>query len=255
MPDAEIPRSKPAASAPATPRENGLLAALPRQDYERLLPDLEPVALPSGWTVYAAGERAGYLYLPTAGIVSQFHLTRDGASAEFALTGNEGVIGVESFLGGESSPTHAMVLDAGHAFRLKAQPLRDKFEQVGPLQELLLRYTQALIAQAGQVAACNRHHSLEQRACRWMLGCLDRSRSNALTMTHRMIATLLGVRRESVTGTIRALRRAEVIHCRRGHIAVLDRPRLEARACECYAVVRREYERLLPGHRHAQVAS
>lgn len=232
-----------------------MLAALPRQDYERLLPDLEPVALPSGWTVYAAGERTRYLYLLTAGIVSQFYLTRDGASAEFALTGNEGVIGVASFLGGESTPTQAMVLNAGHAFRLKAQPLRDEFEQVGPLQQLLLRYTQALIAQAGQVAACNRHHSLEQRACRWMLGCLDRSRSNALTMTHRLIAAMLGVRRESVTAVIRALHRAEVIHCRRGHIAVLDRPRLEARACECYGVVRREYDRLLPGHREAQSAS
>ena len=244
-----------AVAAPHTPRQNQLLAALPREDYERLLPDLEPVALPLGWTVYAAGEREKYLYLLTAGIVSQFYLTQNGASAGFAVTGSEGVIGVASFLGGESTPSQSVVLNAGFAFRLEAEQVKGEFEHVGPLQHLLLRYTQALIAQTGQIAVCNRHHSHEQRVCRWILSCLDRSSSNVLTMTHNVIADMLGVRREGVTETAGKLQQAGLIRCRRGQIALLDRPRLEARTCECYTVVKREYDRLLPGSRPAEVVS
>ena len=241
-------------STPPSPRQNLLLAALPEENYERLLPDLEPVALPAGWTVYGAGERERHLYFLAAGIVSQFYLTQSGASAEFALTGSEGVIGVASFLGGESTPSQAVVLNTGYAYRLEAELLKSEFAQVGPLQQLLLRYTQALIAQAGQIAVCNRHHYLEQRVCRWMVSCLDRSPSNVLTMTHELIADRLGVRREGITEVAGKLQQAQLIRYRHGRIAVLDRPRLEARTCECYAVVKREYDRLLPNHARAQAS-
>ncbi len=249
------PGRKPAVSAPYAPRQNQLLAALPAEDYERLLPDLEPVALPLGWTIYGAGEREKYLYLLTAGIVSQFYVTQDGASAEFAITGSEGVIGVASILGGESTPSQAVVLNSGYAYRLDAESLKGELEHVGPLQQLLLRYMQALIEQAGQVAVCNRHHSLEQRVCRWILSCLDRSPSNVLTMTHKLIADMLGVRREGITEAAGKLQQAGLICCRRRYLAVLDRPRLEARTCECYAVVKREYDRLLPRSRPAEAVS
>ena len=172
-----------AVSAPHAPRQNHLLAALPREDYERLLPHLEPVPLPLGWTVYGAGDRQKYLYFLTAGIVSRFYVTENGASAEFAVTGSEGVIGVALFLGGESTPSQAVVLSAGYAYRLEADLLKNEFEHDGPLPHLLLRYTQALITQTAQTAVCNRHHSLEQQLCRWILSCLDRLPSNELTMT------------------------------------------------------------------------
>ena len=234
-----------APSAQHTPRQNRLLAALPLEDYERLLPDLEPVPLPLGWTVHRAGDRDKYLYFLTAGIVSRFYVMENGASAEFGVTGSEGVIGVASFLGGETTLSQAAVLSAGHAYRLGADLLKTKFKHDGPLPRLLLRYTQALIAQTGQIAACNRHHSLEQQLCRWILSRLDRLPSNELTMTQELISNMLGVRREGVTEAAGRLQKAGLIHYSRGHIAVLDRPRLEAQACECYAVVKQEYDRLL----------
>lgn len=238
-------KGKRALFAQHTPRQNQLLAALPPEDYARLLPALQPVPLPLGWTVHSAGEREKYLYFPTAGIVSRFYVMEDGASAHFALTGSEGVIGVASFLSGESTPSQAVVLSAGHAYRLAAHLLKAEFEHDGVLPQSLLRYIQALIAQTGQVAVCNRHHSLEQQLCRWILSSLDRLPSNELTMTHDVIAEMLGVRRESVTDAAGRLQKAGLIHYSRGHIAVLDRARLEAQVCECYAVVKREYDRLL----------
>ncbi len=221
------------------------LQQLPADDYERLLPHLESVPLPLGWTVHGAGELENYLYFLTAGIVSRFCVTDSGASKEFAVTGREGVIGVASFLGGESTPTRADVLSTGHAYRLGADLLKSEFEHDGPLPRLLLRYIKALITQVGQIAACNRHHPLEQRLCRWILSCLDRLPSNELTMTQGMIARMLGVRREGVTAAAGRLQQAGLIHYHRGHIAVLDRPQLEAQACECYAVVKRAHDELL----------
>ena len=236
---------KRALFAQHTPRQNQLLAALPPEDYARLLPALQPVPLPVGWTVHNAGDREKYLYFITAGIVSRFYVMEDGASAHFALTGSEGVIGVASFLSGESTPSQAVVLSAGHAYRLGAHLLKNEFEHDGLLPQLLLRYIQALIAQTGQVAVCNRHHSLEQQLCRWILSSLDRLPSNELTMTQDLISDMLGVRRESVTDAAGKLQKAGLIRYSRGHIVVLDRPRLEAQVCECYAVVKREYDRLL----------
>jgi CRP-like cAMP-binding protein len=246
---------KRALSAFHTPRQNHLLAALPLEDYERLLPHLEPVPLPLGWTVYRAGDQKNYLYFPTAGIVSRFYVTEKGQSAEFAVTGSEGVIGVTAFLGGESTPSEAVVLSAGYAYRLWADSVKNEFEHGGPLPHLLLRYTQALIAQIRQTAVCNRYHSVEQQLCRRILSGLDRLPSNELTMTQEMIADMLGVRREGVTEAAGKLQKAGLIRYSRGHIAVLDRPRLEAQACECYAVVKREYDLLLPGNRQTEVAS
>ena len=236
---------KRAVSAQQTPRQNHLLAALPLGDYERLLLDLEPVALPRGWTVHHAGDRQTYLYFLTAGIVSWFYVTLNGASAEFAVMGREGVIGVASFLGGESTPSQEVVVSAGCAYRLGADLLKNEFEHNRPLRRLLLRYTQALIAQTAQIAVCNRHHSLEQQLCRWILSNLDRLASNELAMTQELIADMLGVRRERVTEAAGKLQKAGLIQYSRGHIAVLDRSELEAQVCECYAVVKREYDRLL----------
>ncbi len=237
---------KRAVSAPHAPRQNQLLAALPLEDYERLLPDLEPVSLPRGWTVHRAGEREKCSYFLTGGIVSRFYVTRSGASAEFALTGSEGVIGVASFLGGESTPSQAVALSDSYAYRLEADVLKNQFEYNRPLSHLLLRYVQALITQTGQIAVCNRHHSLDQQLCRWILASLDRLPSNVLTMTQELIAHMLGVRREGVTEAAGKLQKAGLIHYSRGHISVLDRPQLEAQVCECYAVVKRAYDRLLP---------
>jgi CRP-like cAMP-binding protein len=238
-----------------SPRQNQLLAALPPGDYERLLPYLEPVSLAQGWTIHDAGERDKYLYFLTAGVVSRFYVTESGASAEFALTGSEGVIGLAAILGGESMPTRAVVQSAGHAYRLSAGVLKSKFRRDHPLQNLLLRYVQALIAQTGQVAACNRHHTLEQQLCRWMLSSLDRLPSDELAMTHELIGHMLGVRRESITQALGNLQRAGLIHCSRGQIAVLDRPGVEARACECHSIIKREYDRLAPGYLHAGLAA
>jgi len=232
-------------SSPDTPRRNQLLAALPREEYERLLPHLRPVPLPLGRTLYGTGVREEYLYFLTAGIVSRFYVTSSGASAGSAVTGSEGVIGVATFLGGESTPSHAVVRSAGHAYRLGMHQLKSELGRCGPLLHLLLRYTQALMTQTMQTAACNRHHTLQQRLCRLILTSLDRLPSNELTMTQELAADMLGVRREGVTEAAGKLHKAGLVHCDRGHIAVLDRPRLEAQACECYAVVKREYDRLL----------
>ena len=228
-----------------TPRQNAILAALPLDEYGRLLPNLEPVPLSPGWTVHRAGDQERYLYFITEGIVSRFYTTADGMSAENAATGSEGVVGVALFLGGESTLSEAVGVSPGYAYRLRASVLQNEFEHRGALPHLLLRYTQALMTQTGQIATCNRHHSLKQRLSRWILSCLDRLPANELTMTHELIARVLGVRREGVTEAAGKLQEAGLIHLSRGHIAVLDRPRLEAEACECYAVVKREYDRLL----------
>lgn len=238
-------------SAQPVPRHNQILAALPAYDYQRLLPDLVSVSLPLGWTLHGAGDRERYLYFLTAGVVSRVYVLENGASAEFAVTGSEGAIGLASFLGGESTPSQALVLSAGHAYRLGADVLRAEFARSSPLARLLLRYTQALIAQTGQIAVCNRHHLLEQQLCRWILSCADRVASNRLTMTHELIAHMLGVRREGVTEAAAKLQRAGLIHYARGHISMLDRPGLEAHACECYAVIKREYARMF-GREDAQ---
>jgi CRP-like cAMP-binding protein len=228
------------------PRQNHLLAALPPQDYERLLPNLELAHLPLGWAVYEAGGELGYVYFPTTSIVSLLYVMNDGAAAEIALTGCEGLVGIALFMGGETTPSRAVVQSAGHGYRLKAAVLKTEFDQGGTLQHLALRYTQALITQMAQTAVCNRHHSVEQQLCRWLLLSLDRLPSNQLTMTQELIANMLGVRREGVTEAAGKLQKAGLIHYSRGHIAVLDRPGLEARVCECYAVVKKEYDRLLP---------
>jgi CRP-like cAMP-binding protein len=231
---------------PDTPRVNRLLAALPLDVYERLLPGLTPVPLPRGWTLHRAGDPEKYLYFLTAGIVSRYYVTENGASAAFAVTGSEGVIGVASFLGGESTPSQAMVLSAGRAYRLGADRLKREFEHVGALPLLLLRYTQALIAQTTQTVVCNRFHSVEQQLCRCILSCIDRALSADLAITQESLADMLGVRREAVTQAAGRLQALGLIRYTRGRVAVLERRQLEARACECYAAVRQEYERLLP---------
>ena len=236
---------KRAAFEADSPRQNHLLAALPLEDYERLLPALESGPLPLGSTVYDAGERENYLYFLTGGAVCHLCVLKDGTSAAFAVTGSEGVIGVASFLGGESTPSQVRVVSAGHAYRLKAAVLKTQFKYGGPVQHVLLRYTQALITQMAQAAVCNRHHSLEQRLCHWILSCLDRVSLNELTITQRLIASMLGVRREGITEAAGKLQKAGLIQYNRGYIAVLDRRGLEARVCECYAVVKRESDRLL----------
>jgi CRP-like cAMP-binding protein len=225
--------------------KNLLLAALPAADYERLGPHLEPVALPLGWSLYESGDRQAHVFFPTEGIVSLLYVMENGASAEIAVTGNEGLIGISLFMGGGSTPSRAIVQSAGHAFRLGADILKGEFERGGPLQHLLLRFTQALITQMAQTAVCNRHHTVEQQLCRWLLLSLDRLSSNEVHMTQELIANMLGVRREGVTEAAGRLQEAGLIRYHRGQIAVLDRPGLEQRVCECYAVVKRESDRLL----------
>jgi CRP-like cAMP-binding protein len=243
------------APAQPMPSQNHLLAALPRQEYQRLVPDLEPCPLPLGWTIHDAGDRERYLYFITAGIVSRFYVTASGASAEFAVTGNEGVIGIAAFLGGGSTTSRATVLSPGYSYRLRAVRLQHEFEQDGPLPRLLLRYTRALMAQIGLISACKRHHTLEQRLCRWILCCLDRLPANEMALTQELIADMLGVRREGVTEAVGRLQKAGLIHCSRGHIVVVDRPALEGHACGCYAVLKREYDGLLADCRQAGASS
>jgi CRP-like cAMP-binding protein len=237
-------RDTPAISGRHNPKQNHLLAALPAADYERLLPDLELVPLPLGWAVYEAGGQLGYLYFPTTSIVSLLYVMEDGASAEIAVTGSDGLVGIALFMGGESTPSRAVVQSAGYGYRLRASILKREFALGGKLQHLALRYTQALITQMAQTAVCNRHHSVEQQLCRWLLLSLDRLPSNELTQ--ELIANMLGVRREGVTEAAGKLQADGLIHYSRGHITVLDRPRLEKRVCECYAVVKKEMDRLLP---------
>lgn len=228
------------------PRQNQLLAALPVGDYQRLLPHLDPVSFLPGGTLHGAGERQQELYFITAGIVSKRRAAESGAPEEFAVTGNEGVIGVASFLGGECMPSQAVALSSGHAYRLEVGVLNREFEHDGPLPRLLLRYMQALITQIGQNAACNRHHLVQQRLCRWILSCMDRLPSDELAVTQELVADVLGVRRTGITVAAGRLQDAGVIYWQRGQITVLDRAGLEERVCECYSVVKREYERLIP---------
>lgn len=231
---------------PHDPRQNHLLAALPADEYARLLPDLEWVPAPLGHVLYEPGVKMRHVYFPATSIVSLLYVMEDGASAEIAVVGNEGVVGVSLFMGGESTTSRAVVQSEGHAYRLKAQLLKDEFFRAGPMQHLLLRYTQALLTQMAQTAVCNRHHSLDQQFCRWLLLSLDRLSSNELVMTQELIANMLGVRREGVTEAAGNLQRDGLIEYRRGRIKVLDRAGVERRTCECYAVVKTEYDRLLP---------
>jgi CRP-like cAMP-binding protein len=230
---------------PLKPDQNHLLAALPEADYQRLLPHLEPVTLPFGLVLFEPGGKLRHLYFPASGIVALLYATENGSSTEIAVIGDEGVVGIALFMGGESTPSQAVVQSAGHGHRLKASVVKAEFALGGPLQQLLLRYTQALIAQMTQTAVCNRHHSVEQQLCRWLLLSLDRLPSNELAMTQELIANMLGVRREGVTVAAGALQEAGLIRYGRGHITVLDRSKLEKRVCECYAVVKREMDRLL----------
>jgi CRP-like cAMP-binding protein len=241
-----LPARRPAMPASHNPKQNQLLAALPEADYQRLLARLEFVKLPLGLVVFESGSKLRHLYFPASGIVSLLYAMENGASTEIAVIGNEGVVGIALFMGGESTPSRAVVQSAGYGYRLKATALKTEFERGGPLQHLLLRYTQALIAQMTQTAVCNRHHAVDQQLCRWLLLSLDRLPSNELAMTQELIANMLGVRREGVTEAAGRLQEAGLIRYRRGHITVLDRPKLEKRVCECYAVVKREMDRLLP---------
>ena len=234
-------------TATTTPKQNHLLAALPSADYKRLLPELEHVRLPLGQALYESGDGQAYAYFPTDSIVSLLLVMRNGASAEIAVVGNDGVVGIALFMGGETTPSRAVVQSAGSAYRLNDNLLKTEFERGGVLQHLLLRYTQALITQMAQTAVCNRHHAVEQQLCRWLLLSLDRLHSSELIMTQELIANMLGVRREGVTQAAGNLQAAGLIHYSRGRITVLDRPKLEARVCECYAVVKRESDRLLRG--------
>ena len=233
-------------SSPHTPKQNHLLDALPAADYARLLPDLELIPMPLGWALYESGDQLGYLYFPTTSIVSLLYVMESGASAEIAITGNEGLVGISLFMGGESTPSRAVVQSAGNGYRLKASILKMEFALGGNLQHLALRYTQALITQMAQTAVCNRHHALDQQLCRWLLLSLDRLPGNELRMTQELIANMLGVRREGVTEAAGNLQADGLIQYNRGHIKVLDRAKLEKRVCECYAVVKKEIERLLP---------
>jgi CRP-like cAMP-binding protein len=234
-------------SAGATdPRQNRLIAALPDAEWARWQPHFELVNMPLGKVLYESGGKLSHVYFPTTSIVSLLYVMEDGASAEIAVVGHDGVVGVSLFMGGESTTSRAVVQSAGHGFRLKSSLMMQEFNRGGPVLHLLLRYTQALITQMAQTAVCNRHHSLDQQLCRWLLLSLDRLRSKELVMTQELIANMLGVRREGVTEAAGNLQKDGLIRYRRGHITVLDRAGLERRSCECYAVVRKEYERLLP---------
>ncbi|MFC3339889.1 Crp/Fnr family transcriptional regulator [Paracandidimonas soli] len=228
------------------PRSNSLLAALPEAEWLRLKPMLEPVELPLGRVLYESGMKLSHVYFPTTAIVSLLYVMVNGASAEIAVVGREGLVGISLFMGGETTPSRAVVQSAGHGFRLRADCMKDEFNRAGPVLHLLLRYTQALLTQMAQTAVCNRHHSLDQQLCRWLLLSLDRLSGDEVVMTQELIANMLGVRREGVTEAASRLQAAGLIRYARGHIFVLDRPGLESRTCECYAVVKKEYDRLLP---------
>ncbi len=231
------------------PHQNHLLAALSPPEQERLYPHLQLVPLPLGKVLYESGDLMQHVYFPTDSIVSLLYVLADGASAEIAVVGNDGLIGIALFMGGETTPSRAIVQSAGFAYRLLGEPFKEEFHRNGGMQLLLLRYTQALITQMAQTAVCNRHHSVDQQLCRWLLLSLDRLTSNKLTMTQELIANMLGVRREGVTDAAGKLQKLGVIQYARGRITVLDRPKLERLCCECYAVVKKETDRLLP-YRH-----
>ncbi len=231
------------------PRQNHLLAALPEAEYGRLLPHLDLIELPLGEAIYESGDKLQYAYFPTDCIISLLYVMASGESAEIAVVGNEGVLGIALFMGGDTMPNRAVVQSAGLGYRLRSTLIQQEFGRNGPLPHLLLRYTQALITQMAQTAVCNRHHNVDQQLCRWLLLSLDRLPGNQLTMTQELIANMLGVRREGVTEAAGKLHRAGLIDYSRGHIIVLDRPGLEARVCECYQVVKTEFDRLLPALR------
>ncbi|GAC1599290.1 MAG: Crp/Fnr family transcriptional regulator [Ramlibacter sp.] len=228
------------------PRQNQLLAALASAEWERWEALLEPVELSLGQVLYESGSTLSHVYFPVDAIVSLLYVMENGASAEIAVVGNEGLVGVSLFMGGETTPSRAVVQSAGRGFRLEAGALKTEFNRAGPVLHLLLRYTQALITQMAQTAVCNRHHSLDQQLCRWLLLSLDRLKGSELVMTQELIANMLGVRREGVTEAALKLQSSGIIRYSRGRISVLDRPALEQRTCECYAVVKSEYDRLLP---------
>ncbi len=223
-----------------------MLAALPHAESQRWLPHLEAVDFSLGEVLYESGITLSHVYFPTTAIISLLYVMENGASAEIGVVGNEGIVGISLFMGGESTSSRAVVQSAGKGFRLKALLMKQEFDRAGPVLHLLLRYTQALITQMSQTAVCNRHHSLDQQLCRWLLLSLDRLEGNQLVMTQELIANMLGVRREGVTEGALKLQHAGLIQYARGHITVLDRAALEERSCECYAVVKKEYDRLLP---------
>lgn len=230
----------------ADPRRNRLLAALPEAEWARWQAQLEPVDMPLGQVLYESGGRLSHVYFPTTAIASLLYVMEDGASAEIAVVGREGLVGISLFMGGESTPSRAVVQSAGQGYRLGAELVLREFNRAGPAMHLLLRYTQALITQMSQTAVCNRHHSLDQQLCRWLLLSLDRLAGDELVMTQELIANMLGVRRGGVTEAALKLQKAGLIRYARGRISVLDRKGLEERTCECYAVVKKEYDRLLP---------
>jgi CRP-like cAMP-binding protein len=232
-------------SAQHSPNQNHLLAALPSEIFERISPHLELISMPLGDVLYESGDPLQHVYFPTTAIVSLHYVMENGASAEIAGVGNEGVLGITLFLGGNSTLYLATVLTAGYGYRLKGRLMMEEFNRAGPMMRLILCYTQALMTQISQTAVCNRHHSIEQQLCRWLLLTLDRIPTNELTVTQELIASRLGVRREGITEMAGNLQRAGLISYRRGHITVLDRSGLESRACECYNVVKKEFHRLL----------
>ena len=233
-------------TARATPHKNHLLHALPSVVYDRISTKLEVVELKLGDVLYESREKLSYVYFPTTAIISLLYVMENGASAEIAIVGNEGILGISLFMGGDTTPNRAVVQSAGQSVRLKSQLLKNEFSRFGPMMRLLLRYTQALITQMSQTVVCNRHHSVDQQLCRWLLLSLDRLQSTELSMTQELIANMLGVRREGVTEAAGKLQKAGLIRYRRGTITVLDRPGMESRVCECYQVVKTEFDRLLP---------
>lgn len=238
--------SKPSSTAAPNPKQNQILAALPAEEFERLQPDLELVAMPLGWTMSESGDHVKYLHFPISGVVSLIYVLEDGSSSEIALVGNEGLVGISIYMGGESMPSSTEVQSAGKAYRLSRKVMKREFEMGGKLQHLALLYTQALICQTSQTAVCNQHHTVEQQFCRWLLMSFDRLHSTKMAITQEQIAHLLGVRRESVTQTAGKLQKEGLITKARGSIRVVDRAKLEERACECYAAVKAECDRLLP---------
>lgn len=237
---------KPSSNVVPTPKMNHLLAVLPATEWARWSPQLELVEMPLGQVVYESGATMRHVYFPVTAIVSLLYVMEDGASAEIAVVGNEGVVGIALFMGGGSTPSRAVVQSAGRGYRLSATVMKNEFNSSGPVMHLMLRYTQALITQMAQTAVCNRHHSLDQQLCRWLLLSLDRLQGTELVMTQELIANMLGVRREGVTEAALKLQKSGLIQYARGHIFVIDRAGLERRTCECYGVVKKEYDRLLP---------
>ncbi|WP_426176405.1 Crp/Fnr family transcriptional regulator [Massilia sp. TWR1-2-2] len=241
-------------SSKQDPNQNHLMAALLDADFDRLSPHLELIPMKLGDVLYESGDKVQYVYFPTSAIISLHYLLENGGSSEIAGVGNEGVLGISTFMGGDSTPSRAVVQTGGFGYRLPATILMEEFNRAGPVMRLLLRYTQALLTQMSQTAVCNRHHTVEQQLCRWLLLTLDRLSSNELTMTQELIANMLGVRREGVTEAAGRLQGYGYISYRRGHITVLDRKGLEQDVCECYGVVKKEFARLLSDTRHRQAA-